>query len=103
MERLLLRPHGAAEWLGLGRSTVYELIASGALPSITTIGRSRRVPLEALRAWVRAQTDAGALGRVAPASPGWSTTSGLAMPAERPFAQLQQPPRRGLGAAPIRL
>ncbi len=102
MERLLLRPHEAAELLGLGRSTVYELIASGAIPSIT-IGRSRRVPLEALRAWVRAQTDAGALGRVAPASPGWSTTSGLAMPAERPFAQLQQPPRRGLGAAPVRL
>ena len=45
MERLLLRPHEAAEL----RSTVYELIASGAIPSIT-IGRSRRVPLEALRA-----------------------------------------------------
>ena len=68
MERLLLRPHGAAELLGLGRSTVDELIASGAIPSIT-IGRSRRVPLEALRAWVRAQTDAGATGRVAPVSP----------------------------------
>ncbi len=68
MERLLLRPHEAAELLGLGRSTVYELIASGAIPSIT-IGKSRRVPLEALRAWVRAQTDAGAMGRVAPASP----------------------------------
>ncbi len=68
MERLLLRPHEAAELLGLGRSTVYELIASGAIPSIT-IGRSRRVPLEALRAWVRAQTDAGALGRSAPISP----------------------------------
>ena len=68
MERLLLRPHEAAELLGLGRSTVYELIASGAIPSIT-IGRSRRVPLEALRAWVRAQTDAGALGRSAPEYP----------------------------------
>ena len=68
MERLLLRPHEAAELLGLGRSTVYELIASGAIPSIT-IGKSRRVPLEALRAWVRAQTDAGAMGRSAPVPP----------------------------------
>jgi excisionase family DNA binding protein len=40
MERLLLRPHEAAELLGLGRSTVDELIASGAIPSIT-VGRSR--------------------------------------------------------------
>ena len=68
MERRRLRPHEAAELLGLCRSTVYELIASGAIPSIT-IGKSRRVPLEALRAWVRAQTDAGAPGRSAPASP----------------------------------
>ncbi len=68
MERLLLRPHEAAELLGLGRSTVYELLASGAIPSIT-IGRSRRVPLEALRAWVRAQTDPGAMGHSAPVSP----------------------------------
>jgi excisionase family DNA binding protein len=68
MERLLLRPHEAAELLGLGRSTVYELIASGALPSIT-IGKSRRVPLEALRAWVRAQTDASAMVHSVPVSP----------------------------------
>jgi excisionase family DNA binding protein len=57
MEKLLLRPHEAAEVLGLGRSKVYEMIASGAIPSIT-IGKSRRVPLEALRAWVRAQAAA---------------------------------------------
>ena len=47
--------------------TVYALIASGAIPSIT-IGKSRRIPLETLRAWVRAQTDAGATGRSAPVS-----------------------------------
>ena len=67
MERRLLRPHEAAELLGLGRSTVYELIASGAIPSIT-IRKSRRIPLETLRAWVRAQTDAGATGRSTPVS-----------------------------------
>ena len=68
MERLLLRPHEAAELLGLCRSTVYELIASGAIPSIT-IGKSRRVPLEALRAWVRAQTDTSAMVHSVPVSP----------------------------------
>ena len=68
MERRLLRLLEAAELLGLCRSTVYELIASGAIPSIT-IGKSRRVPLEALRAWVRAQTDASAMVRSVPVSP----------------------------------
>lgn len=57
MEKLLLRPHECAEVLGLCRSKVYELIASGALPSIT-IGKSRRIPVEALRDWVRAQSEA---------------------------------------------
>ncbi len=68
MERLLLRPHEAAELLGLGRSTVYELIAGGAIPSII-IGKSRRIPLEALRAWVRAQTDASTMVRSVSVSP----------------------------------
>ncbi len=67
MERRLLRPHEAAGLLGLCRSKVYKLIASGAIPSIT-IGKSRRVPLEALRAWVRAQTDASAMVRSVPVS-----------------------------------
>ena len=68
MEKLLLRPHEAAEALGLCRSKVYELIASGAIPSIT-IGKSRRIPLEALRAWVRAQIDASAMVHSVPVSP----------------------------------
>jgi excisionase family DNA binding protein len=54
MEKLLLRPQECAQALGLGRSKVYELIANGELPSIT-IGRSRRIPLDALREWVRAR------------------------------------------------
>lgn len=51
MERLLLRPTEAAEAIGIGRSKVYELLASGELPSIR-IGGSVRVPLEQLRAWI---------------------------------------------------
>ncbi len=54
MEKLLLRPAEAAEVLGLGRSKTYELLASGALPSVR-IGRSLRVPVEALRAWIKEQ------------------------------------------------
>ncbi|MCC7103665.1 MAG: helix-turn-helix domain-containing protein [Chloroflexi bacterium] len=52
MDKLLLRPEEAAALLSLGRSTIYELIASGALESVT-VGRSRRVPLAALERFVR--------------------------------------------------
>ena len=44
MDRLLLRPTEAAEAIGIGRSKVYELLASGDLPSIR-IGGVIRVPV----------------------------------------------------------
>ncbi len=47
----LLTVRQAAEVLGLGRSKVYELIAAGRLETVS-IGRSRRVPFDALRAFV---------------------------------------------------
>ena len=50
-ERLLLRIPEAAERLSVGRSTVYELVQRGELPTIH-IGRSVRIPAEALRIWV---------------------------------------------------
>jgi excisionase family DNA binding protein len=49
--RGLLRVEEAAEWLGLGRTKAYELVYRGILPSVT-IGRSRRVPVAALHAFV---------------------------------------------------
>jgi excisionase family DNA binding protein len=52
MDRLLLRPIEAAEAIGIGRSKVYELLASGELPSIR-IGSSIRVPVEQLRDWIQ--------------------------------------------------
>ncbi len=62
MEKLLLRPTEAADAIGIGRSKVYELLASGELPSIR-IGGSVRVPVDALRAWIARQlaqrTEAG--------------------------------------------
>ena len=57
MEQLLVRPSEAAELLGLGRSKVYALIASGELPSVK-IGKSIRVPVEELRQWVHGRVSA---------------------------------------------
>ena len=54
MDKLLLRPIEAAEAIGIGRSKVYELLASGELPSIR-IGGSVRVPVDALRNWIDRQ------------------------------------------------
>jgi excisionase family DNA binding protein len=52
MDRLLLRPIEAAEAIGVGRSKMYELLASGELPSVR-IGSSIRVPVDQLREWIQ--------------------------------------------------
>ena len=54
MDKVLLRPTEAAEVMGIGRSKVYQLIASGDLPAIR-IGASVRVPVTALEAWIARQ------------------------------------------------
>jgi excisionase family DNA binding protein len=54
MERLLLRPTEAADLIGVGRSTIYELIATGEVPSLK-IGSSVRVPVDGLREWIAAR------------------------------------------------
>lgn len=48
---LLLSVSDAATVLGVGRTTVYELIGAGQLETVH-IGRSRRVPVDALHAFV---------------------------------------------------
>jgi excisionase family DNA binding protein len=58
--RGLLRVEEAAEWLGLGRTKAYELVYKGLLPSVT-IGRSRRVPVTALQAFVTRLMEEAAL------------------------------------------
>jgi excisionase family DNA binding protein len=45
--RLLLTPEQAAETLGLGRSSVYELMRARRIRSVK-IGRSRRIPYASL-------------------------------------------------------
>lgn len=49
----------AARRLGVGRTTMYALVASGEVPSVT-IGRLRRVPAEALKEYVAARAQAAA-------------------------------------------
>lgn len=64
MTKLLLTPTEAAELLGVGRSTVYELLAAGVVESVY-IGRSRRIPRDALDAYVTRLRDGGGEGRAA--------------------------------------
>ncbi len=54
--QLLLRPEEAAKALGVGRSTVFELIRAGELRSVK-IGKLRRIPSEAVRQYVEGLTD----------------------------------------------
>ena len=51
---LLLTVEDTARALNLSRTTVYELIRSGRLPTLK-IGRSRRILAEDLERWVREQ------------------------------------------------
>jgi excisionase family DNA binding protein len=47
----LLSPQEAARRLSLGKTRFYELLGSGAIPSVR-VGKLRRVPTRALRAYV---------------------------------------------------
>jgi excisionase family DNA binding protein len=51
MERLLKIPE-VADRTALSRTTIYELIASGTMPTVS-IGRSRRVREADLEDWIR--------------------------------------------------
>lgn len=52
VERLLPTPTEAAQTLGIGRSKMYELLMAGVVESVL-IGTARRVPADALNAYVR--------------------------------------------------
>ncbi|MEI6777656.1 MAG: helix-turn-helix domain-containing protein [Chloroflexales bacterium] len=55
VEPLLVRVEEAARILSLSRSTIYEMMDAGELPSVRR-GAARRIPVAALRAWVAQQT-----------------------------------------------
>jgi excisionase family DNA binding protein len=59
---LLMTIGDAALALGLGRSTVYELIGRGEL-EVVHVGRSARVPVDALRGFVQRRRDGHGVGR----------------------------------------
>jgi excisionase family DNA binding protein len=55
MDQVLLKIDDVSQALGICRSQAYALCASGRLP-VVRIGRSVRVPADALREWVRQRT-----------------------------------------------
>ena len=56
VERILYRPSEAAEAIGVSRSRMYELLASGVIPSVQ-VGHVKRVPVDKLREWVKRQAE----------------------------------------------
>ncbi len=58
MEKLVLKVSEAGEYLQCGRSRMYEMIATGEIPSIR-IGKSIRIPVKALNEWVENRSQAG--------------------------------------------
>jgi len=52
MEKLLLKPEEVQEVLCIGRSKVYEMLASGELPSIR-VGRCLRISRISLEQWIK--------------------------------------------------
>ena len=57
LDRKLLRPEELCEVLGLGRSTVYQLLRTQQLPCVR-VGRAVRVPVRALDQWIAQQASA---------------------------------------------
>lgn len=53
-QRLAVSTFRAAEIAGVGRTTIYEAIQSGALKSVK-IGKRRLIRVAALEAWLEAQ------------------------------------------------
>ena len=54
-DTLLLRVEEVAQLLGLSRSKVYEMTASGELP-VVRMGTAVRVPKKALEGWIEQNT-----------------------------------------------
>lgn len=58
MEKLLLKPGEVTELLGISKSHIYELLATGEMPSVR-IGRCVRVPVASLNKWIEVNLRGG--------------------------------------------
>jgi excisionase family DNA binding protein len=56
MHKLLLSAEEASQVIGVGRTKVYELLRCGHIESVR-IGRCRRIPHDALKAYVKRLRD----------------------------------------------
>ncbi len=65
-DALLLRAEEVAKILSLGRSTIFQMLASGELPRVK-VGRAAGIPRSGVEAWIRARTEGGENPR--PSSP----------------------------------
>ena len=54
MAKILLSPEEGREAIGVGRSTMGKLLLRGEIPSFK-IGHLRKIPVDGLRDWVKAQ------------------------------------------------
>jgi excisionase family DNA binding protein len=61
VEQILLRVGDAAEAISMSRAKVYSLIALGEIPSVR-LGKSLRVPVDALRESIRQRMEAQSQG-----------------------------------------
>ncbi len=68
---LLLRVQEAAKLLGVGRTTVFALVSDQKLP-VVRIGRSVRIPREALEQWIQEHLVRDAPDEDAVESPGYA-------------------------------
>lgn len=57
-ERLLYRIDEAAESMGVGRSTVYEMIWRGELATVRIGKRGQRISVDEIRRWIAEQQGA---------------------------------------------
>ncbi len=64
-EQLLLTVREAAKILRISRNSAYILISQNELPAIR-LGRSIRVPHEALEAWIRGASSPTLVNRIPP-------------------------------------
>lgn len=55
IQKVMLKPSDVAPMLGVTTGRVYQLIASGVLPSVRS-GRSLRIPRVAWETWLRKQS-----------------------------------------------